>query len=330
MLLSITGRANGRTSNQELTMTRTIRMLLATTALAFSLSAPNPAQAEFKSVGLHFPDNKSGTLWVESFRDDEDPTKTFIIIMFKDGTSTVIHDIDVNPNPDEGGVGKGDIESRIALAKQGGGGKWIEERAFWDSPLGRHLAGKGKGPGPVINPGDDDVGGGPGDPSLGKEKLGGEALIIDHTGQLGSGKGGGFQPNSGSAGEQLKKPGGPGGSGKKKKGNGDDDNKGSSGPPPGTYFGPADLVDPLGPWVGKRAAKAAKGNDGKTKLYPGAATKRGAVPVAQAAPSHAKPKSSPMAAGLLDKNAGFASQGPATMGASMGPPMGAAMGTRVR
>jgi hypothetical protein len=336
--LSITGRASGCTNSKELTMIRTIRMLLATTALVFSLAAADHARAEYQSYGLHFPDNNSGVLWVEGFIDNEDPTKFFIIIMFKDGDATVIKDVYLNPGPDDDSVAKGDLESRTALAKQQGGGNWIEERAFWDSPLGRHLAGKGKGPDPVINPGGDDVGGGPGNPSLGKEKLG-DAQIIDHTAHLGSGKGGGFHVNAGSPGEQLKKPGGPGGPPNGDKGDGGDDDKGSSKPPPGTYFGPADLVDPLGPWVGKGAAKAATRTNGKSQVHSGAAIKRAAgpagqgaasgaaikrtaVPAGQGAASHTKPKSSPMAAGLLDNNAGFSPRGPAALGA--------AFNTRVR
>jgi hypothetical protein len=85
-------------------------------------------------------------------------------------------------------------------------------------------------------------------------------LIIDKTGDLGSGKGGGFQVNAGSPGEQIKKPGGPGGH----TGGGsddDDDDKGSSPPDPG--YGPAELVDPLGPFI--KPVKTTGGNDRRNR-----------------------------------------------------------------
>ena len=180
-----------------------------------------------------------------------------IVYVWKDGTRATVEYSD-NPGPDDPVPGKGDLQSRIDLAKQGGGGKWIPEREFWDSPLGQKLGRGGKGPETVHNPGDDDAGSGPGDPSVNKEKLGGP-LLIDKTGDLGSGKGGGFHVNAGSPGEQLKKPGGPGGH--KGDDSDDDDDKGSSPPDPG--YGPAELVDPLGPFI--KPVKTTSGNDRRNR-----------------------------------------------------------------
>ena len=154
------------------------------------------------------------------------------------------------------GQPKGDRKSQIALAKQHGGGKLVPDAEFWNTPLGQRLTAGGKGPKPVINPSDEDQGGGAGDPSKGKEKLGGP-LIIDKTGGLGAGGESGFQFNAGSPADQLNKPGGPPGGNQGGGGSDDDDDKGSHKPPPGTFFGPADLVDPLGPPIARLAKKPA-------------------------------------------------------------------------
>jgi hypothetical protein len=235
------------------------RMLTAALAVVACLTFSPNARAEMQLKQIHFPDNDSDIAYLEYYSDSEDSTKYFILIVWKDGMRATLKPSDSNPGPDDPPLGKGDRDSRIDLAKQGGGGKWIPEREFWDSPLGQKLGRGGKGPETVHNPGDDAVGGSPGDPSVNKEKLG-RALIIDKTGDLGSGKGGGFQVNAGSPGEQIKKPGGPGGH----TGGGsddDDDDKGSSPPDPG--YGPAELVDPLGPFI--KPVKTTGGNDRRNR-----------------------------------------------------------------
>jgi len=231
------------------------RTLIGAVALFCCLGVAHDARAGWLSYDLWFADNDDAVDYIEKFIDEDDLKTRLYVYVFKDGTVSYKTVHDSNPNPDDSSSGpKGDQQSRIALAKQNGGGNWVSERAFWDSPLGQRLTGKGKGPGPVINPGDDDAGGGPGDPSRGKEKLGGPPLIIDKTGGFGAGGGGGFQFNAGSPAEQLKKPGGPGGN-QGGGGSDDGDDKGSNKPPPGTFFGPADLVDPLGPPIARPAAK---------------------------------------------------------------------------
>jgi hypothetical protein len=228
-------------------------VLLAAITLFLCFSAPGVVKADWVIYAMDIGDPDDDFTRIEHVRDTETGKHISIFFWKDDVPGLFFHD---NPDPEGGGVPKGDLSSRIDLAKQHGGGKWVSAREVWDSELGRYLGNKGKGPGPVINPADDDVGGGPGDPSRGKEKLG-EPLLIDKTGSIGSGKGGGFQFNAGSPAEQLKKPGGPGGPGGPSGGGGNDDgdDKGSSGPPPGTNYGPAELVDPLGPPVAKRTTK---------------------------------------------------------------------------
>jgi hypothetical protein len=229
------------------------RLLMAAITLFLCFSAPGVVKADWVIHAMDIGDPDDDFTRIEHLHDTE-TGKNITIFFWKDGS---LPDIFFHGNPDpQGGSGpKADLSSRIDLAKQHGGGNWVSEREFWDSELGRYLGSKGKGPGPVINPADDDVSGGPGDPSRGKEKLG-EALLINKTGPIGSGKGGGFHFNAGSPGEQLKKPGGPGGPGGPSGGDSDDgDDKGSSGPPPGTNYGPAELVDPLGPPIAKRTTK---------------------------------------------------------------------------
>lgn len=155
---------------------------------------------------------------------------------------------DSNPNPEDPSSGpKGDLGSAMGRAKQKGGGKFVEEQNFWKSPGGKSLGSKGKGPNPVINPSDEGGGGGTGSPGAGAQNLG-KPHIINKGGPIGAGKGGGFQFNSGSPADQLKKPGGPAGQpGGGGSGGGDDNDGSHHKPPPGSNFGPAELVDPLGP-----------------------------------------------------------------------------------
>ena len=234
----------------------TIRMLTAALAVVACLALSPNARAAWQLSTIHFYDNDHAADYAEIYIDYE-TWNVRIVYVWKDGTSATVEYSD-NPGPDDPVPGKGDLQSRIDLAKQGGGGKWIPEREFWDSPLGQKLGRGGKGPETVHNPGDDAVGGSPGDPSVNKEKFGGP-LIIDKTGNLGSGKGGGFQVNAGSPGEQIKKPGGPGGH--KGDDSDDDDDKGSSPPDPG--YGPAELVDPLGPFI--KPVKTTGGNDRRNR-----------------------------------------------------------------
>jgi hypothetical protein len=211
-------------------------VLIGAIALSFCLGFPHNVRAGWLSYSLWFADNDDAVDYIEKFVDENDPKSYLSVYVFKDGTVLYKKDHDSNPNPDDSSSGpKGDLQSRIDLAKQHGGGNWLGEREFWDSPLGRSLTSKGKGPGPVINPGDDNAGGGLGNPSLGKEKLG-DPLIIDKTGTIGSSKGGGFQFDAGSPADQLNKPGGPGGN-QGGGGSDNDDDKGSHKPPPGSEVG---------------------------------------------------------------------------------------------
>lgn len=236
-----------------------IRMLTAALAVVACLTFSPNARAEWQLYNIDFADNDDESIdYIEYYVSNEDPYRHLAIWVFKDGTRGN-YQWSENPGPDDPPLGKGDLQSRIDLAKQGGGGKWIPEREFWDSPLGQKLGRGGKGPETVHNPGDDDAGSGPGDPSVNKEKLGGP-LLIDKTGNLGSGKGGGFQVNAGSPGEQIKKPGGPGGH-TGGDSDDDDDDKGSSPPDPG--YGPAELVDPLGPFI--KPVKTTGGNDQRNR-----------------------------------------------------------------
>jgi len=317
--------------------------------LLLCLSVPGDVKADWVLVGWDIGDKDDDYYDVEHFWDP-DTGKYMNWYWWKDGTSEAVFSPG-NPDPDGTSSGpKGDLQSRIDLAKQKGGGNWVSEREFWDSPLGQSLTGKGKGPSPVINPGDDNAGGGPGDPSRGKEKLG-DPLIIDKTGTIGAGKGGGFQFDAGSPADQLNKPGGPGGN-QGGGGSDDDDDKGSHKPPPGSFYGPADLVDPLGPPIARPAKKGTgkitvgalggpdtksrkgksgegslpyveqkslKKDSGKTKgsergviaiIKPGAKTGMGN--------SDSKGKSNALQPGLLETNTGFAAQGPSAMGATVG------------
>src|SRR5262245_62073186 len=172
--------------------------LLAALTLLLCFSLPGDVKAQMVLITIEFPDNDNeDVLYTEWWYIGKVGEVDYYLLYFKytDGTAEAfyIKASDLH-NPDPGGETsgpKGDRQSLIALAKQHGG-KWNSKQEFLDSPLGRMLTGKGKGPGPVINPSDDDAGGGPGDPSRGKEKLG-DDYIIDKTGPMGSGKGGGFQ-----------------------------------------------------------------------------------------------------------------------------------------
>jgi hypothetical protein len=240
-------------SSRRSTLTNFLLRLASLVALTLllCLSVTGDVKADWVLTGLDIGDEDDDFDYVEHYHDEAG--RHLVWYWGKDGTSFGHVFSPGNPDPDGTSSGpKGDLQSRIALAKQGGG-NWVSEREFWDSPLGQRLTGKGKGPGPVINPGDDNAGGGLGDPSRGKEKLGGP-LIIDKTGAIGSGKGGGFQFDAGSPADQLNKPGGPGGN-PGGGGSDDDDDKGSDKPPPGSNYGPAELVDPLGPPIAKPAKK---------------------------------------------------------------------------
>ena len=230
-------------------------VLIGAMALFLCFGFAHNARAGWQSYSLWFADNDDAVDYIERFVDENDPKSFLSVYVFKDGTVLYKKDHDSNPNPDDSSSGpKGDFQSRIDLAKQHGGGNWTGEREFWDSPVGQRLTSQGKGPGPVINPGDDNAGGGPGNPSRGKEKLG-EPILIDKTGGLGAGGEGGFQFNAGSPADQLNKPGGPPGGNQGGGGSDDDDDKGGHKPPPGSNFGPAELVDPLGPPIARLAKK---------------------------------------------------------------------------
>ena len=328
---------------------------LAAIALSLSLCGPIAAKADLVLVDVYFgdKDEKNDPDYVDYFIDDE-TREHWMGIMEKDGTYLLIKTgTKGNPTPDDPSGPKGDRESQIALAKQHGGGDVAGERDFWKTPLGEHVSSGGSGPGPVINPSDGDrVKGGTGNPSFGKEDLG-EPQIIDNMGSLGSGKGGGFQFNAGSPGEQLKKPGGPGGNpgGNQGGGGSGDDDKGSHKPPPGSFYGPADLVDPLGPPIARSATKrtgkitvgalggpdtkTGKGKSGETflpyveqkslKKVSGKTkgSERGVIAVIKHGEkigmgNGSKGQSSMTAPGILQTNAGFAASGPSANGATMG------------
>ena len=242
--------------------------LLAGVATLLCFSVPGDVKAEQWVQWWVAGDDDDNYTAIFILRDTEHPGAVILVYHYKNGTEEAYG---IYPNPDPGGTSsgpKGDRQSQIALAKQHGG-KLVSEQEFWDSPLGQMLTAKGKGPGAVINPGDDDPRGGPaapsqaalkamkslgkGDPGLVGQKLG-DGLIIDKTGAIGSGEGG-FDFNAGSPADQLKQPGGPGGPPGGGGGSDDDDDKGSDKPPPGSNFGPAELVDPLGPPIAKSAKK---------------------------------------------------------------------------
>jgi hypothetical protein len=194
--------------------------------------------------------------YIDHYVNSKDSNQFLVVFHFKDGTVSTYegkYKGDSNPNPEDPNSGPGgDLSSLIAGAKQKGGGKLFKGGDFWKSPLGQRLSAGGNGPGPVVNPSDDGVGqGGQRNPSLGKEKLGGPQ-IFNKYGQAGSGKGGGFQFDGGSPGDQLKTH-GPGGHPGSTGGGGGDD-KGSHKPPPGSNFGPVELVDPLGPPIARVVA----------------------------------------------------------------------------
>jgi hypothetical protein len=130
---------------------------------------------------------------------------------FEDLEFVTKEDIADNPNPDDpsSNTTKGDSESKIALAKQKGGGNWQGEVDFAKTPAGKELTAGGNGPVPVWNPGDDGGGGG--------STTGHAPGMIVDKGKLQQGfikgfegMGGGFtfEPNGGSLSDQLKKPGG--------------------------------------------------------------------------------------------------------------------------
>ena len=226
-------------------------------ALLLSLGFPQDARADLQPMPgtLWFgnSDDPDDPAWVEWYIDDE-TLDVFISETDKDG-SVSIEKVGNggDPNPDDpSSKPEGDLNSLIAAAKQKGG-KLFTDSDFWKSPLGQRLSAGGNGPGPVINPSDDGGGqGAPRNPSLGKEKLG-APQIFNKFGQVGSGHGG-FQFDAGSPADQLKTHGGsPSG-----KGDGDGNDKGSHKPPPGSNFGPAELVDPLGPPTARDAAKGTK------------------------------------------------------------------------
>jgi hypothetical protein len=229
--------------------------LLMALTLLLCFSVPGDVKAGLVLQLIEFPDNDNEWVkWTEWWKDT-DSGIVWAIYYNTDGTVEVHGHTD---NPDPGGESsgpKGDRQSLIALAKQHGCGNRVSQQEFWNSPLGQMLTAKGKGPGPVINPSDDDQGGGPaapkGDPDVVSKKLGDHGEIIGKTGPIGSGEG--FQFNAGSPTDQLKKPGGPGDN--QGGGGSDDDDKGSNKPPPGSNFGPAELVDPLGPPIARPAQK---------------------------------------------------------------------------
>ncbi|HEY2922405.1 MAG TPA: hypothetical protein VGK77_25780 [Candidatus Binatia bacterium] len=220
-------------------------------ALGIALAAFLFVQQAFAARYLGSTQDKdNGDIWMWYINDDW--SYKVVIIDTKGNNKTITW---WNPDPEGGGSGKGDLDSRIALLKRKGG---IAKLAgdFWKSPAGKQMTGKGKGPKPVINPSDDDRGGGPSDPSKGAEKLGSKAqqqkfkeelnkLAKENAKNYG-GKGGGFQYNSGSPADQLKKPGGPGNPGGPGGGTGDDD-KDKNKPGSTGYAGAPELVDPLGP-----------------------------------------------------------------------------------
>jgi len=247
-------------------------LLVGTAALFFCLSISNAradgvaVKGSWKEIGRDInidDDNNDDDDYdtIYHYVNSKDPNEFLLVFHYKDGTVDSYqgkYKDGSNPNPEDPSSGpKGDLSSLIARAKQKGGGKLFKDGDFWKSPLGQRLSGGGSGPGPVINPSDDGVGpGGQFNPSFGKEKLGAPQIFYKY-GPAGSGKGGGFQFDGGSPGDQLKTHGPGGHQGSTGSGNGDD--KGSHKPPPGSNFGPVELVDPLGPPI----ARAVSNGTGK-------------------------------------------------------------------
>src|SRR5262249_60109439 len=147
------------------------------------LGAHSSARAELIYMGSHFGLNDeddpdmTDIRYVDYFIDDV-TFKIWWEIHDKDGSVTKV-EVGGNPNPDDPSSGPKDGDMQTVLAKLHGGGKFIPDKNFWNSPLGRKLGSAGKGPGPAINPSDEETGGGQGDPSLGKEKLGKPQIYND-------------------------------------------------------------------------------------------------------------------------------------------------------
>jgi len=102
-----------------------------------------------------------------------------------------------NPDPDDGTTTPGDLDSWKQLAKQKGGGG-LQGPALSQTPLGKYLAGKGKGVGPHHNPN--------GDPDGGLSPSGIKFKNPMEDGFVPGGFGGagvGFSPNGGPIREQL-------------------------------------------------------------------------------------------------------------------------------
>ena len=136
-----------------------IRILTAALAVVACLTfSPNAARAEWQ-LATSISTTTTTRQITQRYYIDNENLNVRIVYVWKDGTRATVEYSD-NPGPDDPVPGKGDLNSRIDLAKQGGGGKWIPEREFWDSPLGQKLGRGGKGPETVHNPGDDDVGSG--------------------------------------------------------------------------------------------------------------------------------------------------------------------------
>ncbi|MFQ5733819.1 MAG: hypothetical protein ACE5KM_17920, partial [Planctomycetaceae bacterium] len=203
--------------------------------MALSLFATPDAQADT----VVYQKDEDGWTLVTYYNDEGKRTSAHVYDENDKWVASKYYDDD-NPNPDDGTTTPGDISSWKALLKQKGGG--MQEPGFEKTPLGRYLARKGKGIGPLHNPNGDDSGGGP---SPGN-RLEFEDPLDD---ALGTGIGhlgspGGIDGNGGPIRGQLKNLG-------RKKGTGRDPAEGSGGgkPQDGGLWGPEmpgppELVNP--------------------------------------------------------------------------------------
>lgn len=225
---------------------RKILAILATVLCALvALRQPVLADKIVKSYVTDFNDgsgwkfdiykDKDGKYWALWHSWDKD---------LKDVKTVVINPS--NPNPDDSSSGPKDTDMARALAKQKGG-SGIPEIDFFKTPAGKEITSGGNGPVPLTEPnyekGPGAMGGGTVFDKTGQAKIAADKAI--NTNVLGGhgGHTGGIEFNSGSVTEQIKKHGSGGPPSDNDKGDG----QGSHKPPPGSFLGPADLVDPNPP-----------------------------------------------------------------------------------
>jgi hypothetical protein len=180
------------------------------------IAAPRPAAGGGGEV-VHAEMDDEGGILVVFYSADEDLYWYTYFSANGDSESEEIGNI--NPNPEDGTTTPGDWDSRLALLKQHGG-NGMSGPALEETPLGMHLAGKGKGIGPLHNPSNEDAPGGqsPSNSSWWSDKDAFEQMMEG----AGYPHGPGFDGNGGPMGGQIRdalkrgKKGGGGDSGMKR------------------------------------------------------------------------------------------------------------------